>query len=72
MRVLVVEDNVPVAESIRAMLEVRQFATNVVTVTNSSGQTLGPGAGLTLTTLGANTCQIDQWNVANSTWYRIQ
>lgn len=31
MRVLVVEDNEPVAESIRMMLEVRQFAANVVT-----------------------------------------
>jgi DNA-binding response OmpR family regulator len=31
MRVLVVEDNVPVAESIRTMLELRQFAANVVT-----------------------------------------
>ncbi len=31
MRVLVVEDNVPVAESIRAMLEARQYAANVVT-----------------------------------------
>jgi len=30
MRVLVVEDNAPVAESIRTMLEVRHFATNVV------------------------------------------
>jgi DNA-binding response OmpR family regulator len=30
MRVLVVEDNVPVAESIRAMLEARKYATNVV------------------------------------------
>ena len=48
------------------------FVTNVVTVANNTGQTLGPGAGLTLTALAANTCQIDQWNVANSTWYRIQ
>ena len=31
MRVLVVEDNEPVAESIRMMLEVRHFAANVVT-----------------------------------------
>ena len=31
MRVLVVEDNVPVAESIRTMLEARKFAANVVT-----------------------------------------
>lgn len=31
MRVLVVEDNVPVAESIRSMLEIRHFAANVVT-----------------------------------------
>jgi len=31
MRVLVVEDNVPVAESIRAMLEARKYAANVVT-----------------------------------------
>jgi DNA-binding response OmpR family regulator len=31
MRVLVVEDNVPVAESIRTMLEARQYAANVVT-----------------------------------------
>ena len=30
MRVLVVEDNVPVAESIRAMLEARKYAANVV------------------------------------------
>jgi len=48
------------------------FATNVVTVTNNTGQTLGPGAGLTLTTLAANTCQIDQWSLANTTWYRVQ
>jgi DNA-binding response OmpR family regulator len=31
MRVLVVEDNLPVAESIRTMLEARQYAANVVT-----------------------------------------
>jgi len=31
MRVLVVEDNVPVAESIRTMLEARKYAANVVT-----------------------------------------
>jgi two-component system, OmpR family, response regulator len=31
MRVLVVEDNVPVAESIRSMLEARNYAANVVT-----------------------------------------
>ncbi len=31
MRVLVVEDNVPVAESIRTMLESRRYAANVVT-----------------------------------------
>jgi two-component system OmpR family response regulator len=31
MRVLVVEDNAPVAEAIRAMLEARKFAANVVT-----------------------------------------
>lgn len=31
MRVLVVEDNVPVAESIRTMLEARNYAANVVT-----------------------------------------
>ena len=31
MRVLVVEDNVPVAESIRTMLESRKYAANVVT-----------------------------------------
>src|SRR5271165_134215 len=31
MRVLVVEDNVPVAESIRSMLEARKYAANVVT-----------------------------------------
>jgi len=31
MRVLVVEDNVPVAESIRSMLESRKYAANVVT-----------------------------------------
>ena len=31
MRVLVVEDNVPVAESIRLMLEARKYAANVVT-----------------------------------------
>jgi DNA-binding response OmpR family regulator len=31
MRVLVVEDNLPVAESIRLMLEERQYAANVVT-----------------------------------------
>jgi two-component system, OmpR family, response regulator len=31
MRVLVVEDNVPVAESIRTMLEARRYAANVVT-----------------------------------------
>ncbi|MBV9718927.1 MAG: response regulator transcription factor [Candidatus Eremiobacteraeota bacterium] len=31
MRVLVVEDNVPVAESIRMMLEARRYAANVVT-----------------------------------------
>ncbi len=31
MRVLVVEDNAPVADSIRTMLEARKYATNVVT-----------------------------------------
>ena len=31
MRVLVVEDNAPVAESIRTMLEARKYAANVVT-----------------------------------------
>jgi DNA-binding response OmpR family regulator len=31
MRVLVVEDNLPVAESIRSMLEARKYAANVVT-----------------------------------------
>jgi DNA-binding response OmpR family regulator len=31
MRVLVVEDNLPVAESIRTMLEARKYAANVVT-----------------------------------------
>lgn len=47
------------------------FATNVVTLAPSSGQTLS-GGNITLTTLAALTCVRVQFNRPNTTWYRIQ
>lgn len=46
------------------------WATNVVTVVANTGQTVIAGA--TLTTLGATTCARFQFNLANTSWYRVQ
>lgn len=48
------------------------FATNVVTVAANSGQTMVPtGAAITLTTLAANTCVGYQFNLSNTSWYKV-
>lgn len=48
------------------------FATNVVTVAANSGQTMVPtGAAVTLTTLAANTCVGYQFNLSNTSWYKV-
>ncbi len=46
------------------------FATNVVTLAANTGQTLAQAA--TLTTLAAGTCAREQFNLAATTWYRVQ
>lgn len=43
-----------------------------VTVAGNTGQTSPVGATATLTTLGAGTCARYQYNLANTTWYRVQ
>lgn len=49
------------------------FATNVVTVAANSSQTMVPtGAAITLTTLAAATCVGYQFNLANTSWYKVQ
>lgn len=48
------------------------WATNVVTVAGSAGQTSPATPNDTLTTLAAGTCARFQFNLANTTWYRIQ
>lgn len=48
------------------------WATNVVTVAGNTGQTSPAGATATLTTLAAGTCAQYQFNLANTTWYRVQ
>ena len=49
------------------------FATNVVTVAANTGQTLvSTGALATLTTLAAGFCAQYQFNLATTSWYRIQ
>ncbi len=46
------------------------FATNVVTLAANTNQTLAQAA--TLTTLAAGTCAREQFNLAATTWYRVQ
>jgi hypothetical protein len=46
------------------------FATNAVTMAANTGQTLKQT--ITLTTLAAGICQKLQYNLSNTTWYRIQ
>lgn len=49
------------------------FATNAVTVAANSNQTMVPtGASITLTTLAAATCVGYQFNLANTSWYKVQ
>lgn len=49
------------------------FATNAVTVAANSGQTMVPtGASITLTTLAAASCVGYQFNLANTSWYKVQ
>lgn len=48
------------------------WSTNVVTVAGNTGQTSPVGATATLTTLGAGTCARYQFNLTNTTWYKVQ
>lgn len=46
------------------------FATNVVTLAANTNQTLAQT--VTLTTLGAGACALEMFDLATTTWYRIQ
>ena len=49
------------------------FATNAVTVAANTNQTMVPtGTSITLTTLAAASCVGYQFNLANTSWYKVQ
>lgn len=47
------------------------WTTAVVTVAGNTGQTSPVGSTATLTTLAAGTCARYQFNLANTTWYKV-